>query len=62
MKKLDNKGQGLTEYLILLILIAVASIGATITLGKRIKERIQKAEETIEQNVQFPKDLGRHRW
>lgn len=47
----DEKGQGLTEYLILVLLIAVISIGATKSLGKTIKQKIQMAREHISQEV-----------
>jgi Flp pilus assembly pilin Flp len=46
-KTLNQSGQGLTEYITLLLLIAVLSIGVTQTLGKRIKDKIKKASEEI---------------
>ncbi len=47
----DEKGQGLTEYLILLILVAVISIGAVQTLGTTIKRKIQTARDNINRKV-----------
>ncbi len=44
---MNTSGQGLTEYITLLLLIAVLSIGVTQTLGKRVKEKIKKASEEI---------------
>jgi Flp pilus assembly pilin Flp len=46
-KMMNQSGQGLTEYITLLLLIAVVSIGVTQTLGKRVKEKIKKASEEI---------------
>ncbi|MFN7685310.1 MAG: Flp family type IVb pilin [Oligoflexia bacterium] len=40
-------GQGLTEYLILLILISMVSIAAVRTLGSRIKGKLQQAHEEV---------------
>jgi len=47
------KGQGLTEYLILLVLIAIVSIAATRTLGSRINEKIKKAGEKVHEGITF---------
>jgi len=47
----NQKGQGLTEYLILLILISVVSITAARTLGSTIKNKIQLAREHINQDI-----------
>lgn len=41
-------GQGLTEYLVLLILVAVLSIGAVRGLGNAIKDRLDKAKNKVE--------------
>ena len=43
----NEKGQGLTEYLILLILIAVTAIIAVNTLGGTVKDKIQGAQKAI---------------
>lgn len=47
MFRLNNKGQGLTEYLILLLLISVASIVTVRTLGGTIKMKLQQAQNHI---------------
>ena len=47
----DRSGQGLTEYLILLVLIAVMSIGAVTQLGKIIRKRIDEAKEQITSGI-----------
>ena len=49
--RLDQSGQGLTEYITLLLLIAVISIGVTQTLGKRIKDKIREASEHINSEI-----------
>jgi len=49
--RLDEKGQGLTEYITLLLLISVFSIVATKSLGGTIKDKIQQAREHINKDV-----------
>ena len=49
--KIDQKGQGLTEYLILLMLISVVSIVAAKSLGGTIKEKIQVARNHINKEL-----------
>ncbi len=46
-KKLNQKGQGLTEYLILMLLVCVASIAAAQGLGKIVKNKIKEARDNI---------------
>jgi Flp pilus assembly pilin Flp len=48
---LDQLGQGLSEYLILVVLIAVTSIAAVQSLGKLVKEKIQTARRHINSGV-----------
>lgn len=47
----DRSGQGLTEYLILLLLIAVVSIAAAQSLGATVKRKLQMAREHIHRDV-----------
>ena len=47
----DIKGQGLTEYLILVLLIAVTSIVAAKSLGSTIKAKLQLARSHINSDV-----------
>jgi Flp pilus assembly pilin Flp len=47
----DEKGQGLTEYLILLLLVSVVSIAAVSSLGKTIKTKFQTARNNINKNI-----------
>lgn len=48
---LDSSGQGLTEYIILLMLVAVVSIGVVNTLGDTVKKKIEQAKEQINSKV-----------
>lgn len=47
----NQKGQSLTEYLILLLLVAVTSIVVTKSLGGTIKRKIQEAQNHINRDV-----------
>ena len=49
----DRSGQGLTEYLILLVLIGVVSIATAKTLGGTIKRKLQSARAEINKEVVF---------
>ncbi len=49
--RLDEKGQGLTEYITLLLLISVLSIVATRSLGNTIKDKIQQARDHINKDI-----------
>lgn len=50
-KKLNNQGQGLTEYLMLLFLISVISIGVTKALGALIKHKLEVAKNHISKEL-----------
>ena len=47
----NNQGQGLTEYITLVLLIAIVSIAATKTLGTRIKAKITEASDHINKEI-----------
>lgn len=47
----DQRGQGLTEYLILVLLVAVVSIGVVRGLGGVVKDKIRMARDHIEKEV-----------
>ncbi len=51
MKLKSESGQGLTEYLILIVLISLVSIAASRTLGSTIKRKIELSERHIERDV-----------
>ena len=47
----NREGQGLTEYLVLLLLIAVISIAAVRSLGGTIKDKLEMAQRHIRSDV-----------
>ncbi len=47
----DQRGQGLTEYIVLLMLVSIISITAVSTLGKTVKGKIQEASNKINTEV-----------
>jgi len=49
--KIGTKGQGLTEYLILLILVAVISIAGAKSLGTTVKNKLRLAKDHINKEV-----------
>jgi hypothetical protein len=50
---LGNSGQGLSEYLILALLIVVGSIAASRTLGSTIQAKLGAINEQL-QNIHVP--------
>jgi Flp pilus assembly pilin Flp len=56
--KLDQSGQGLTEYIALLLLIAVVSFGVTKTLGSRVKSKIKEAADHINSDISLQNGAG----
>jgi Flp pilus assembly pilin Flp len=52
MKRLNNEqGQGLTEYLILLLLVSVVSIAAVKSLGGTIKSKLGVVRDHVNKDV-----------
>ncbi len=47
-KKLGNRGQGLMEYLILVCLIAIASITVVSTVGKNLREQYANISKALQ--------------
>lgn len=47
----DERGQGLTEYLILLLLVSVVSIAAVRSFGNTVKDKLQVIRSHIESDV-----------
>lgn len=47
----SKSGQGLTEYLILVMLVAVVSIAAAKSMGSTIKRKLQIVREHINEEV-----------
>ncbi|MGK5089354.1 hypothetical protein WDW86_17525 [Bdellovibrionota bacterium FG-2] len=52
----SEDGQGLTEYIMLMLLISVVSIGVTRTLGAKIKDKIVHATTAIEGGIVIAND------
>ena len=48
----NKQGQGMSEYLILVMLIAIASIAATQTVGSAVKNRLNIVHQKI-QGLEF---------
>lgn len=46
-KRDSESGQGLTEYLMIMILVAVVSIVAVKSLGSTVKQKIEEARSHI---------------
>ena len=55
---LDQKGQGLTEYITFLLLISICSIAAAQTLGKTVKSKIEEANRHINSGISLDDDGG----
>lgn len=55
----NERGQGLTEYLVLLILISVASITIVTQIGGAIDNRFKAAKEKIQSMSVNPDRGGR---
>lgn len=47
MKKLNQKGQGMTEYILIVALIAVAVIGAVKYFGHSTKDSFNSAADAV---------------
>jgi Flp pilus assembly pilin Flp len=54
-KILDEKGQGLTEYLMLLFLISIVSIATTRSLGSLIQRKLKEAKNHVEKELVLEK-------
>lgn len=51
MKILDQKGQGLTEYIMLMLLVCLISVGIVGSLGKAIKSKLEVAKDHINKEI-----------
>lgn len=49
----NESGQGLTEYITLLVLVALVAVGATQSLGKKIREKIKTATSHVNSDINF---------
>ncbi len=50
-KPIGQKGQGLTEYMILVALVAVAGLGAAKTFGTTVKNKISDAKVKLNEEI-----------
>jgi Flp pilus assembly pilin Flp len=55
----SKSGQGMSEYLILVVLIAVGSIAATKTLGATVKGKLEMINRQIDSEVLSPNSQSR---
>ena len=54
LKLLGNEeGQGLTEYITLLVLISLVAVGAAKSLGRNVRDKIKTAREHINSDINF---------
>ncbi|MBN2753303.1 MAG: hypothetical protein JXR81_00415 [Candidatus Goldbacteria bacterium] len=62
MKKLigSNKGQGMTEYILIIALIALFVIGGVKFFGKKVKAGFNDAADQIESSVNEGIEKGKH--
>lgn len=54
MRKSNERGQGMTEYIILVALIAVAAIAAVKFFGRKTSEGFQEAGNAVKTDVVDP--------
>lgn len=47
----NNSGQGLTEYMILVFLVAAVSVGTVHTMGRTVKTKLETAQRQITREV-----------
>ena len=53
MRLLDEKGQGLTEYITLLVLVALVAVGAAKSIGTTVRNKLETARKHINQDINF---------
>ena len=58
MKLKDQRGQGMTEYILLVALIAIAAIAAVKYFGSKTKEGFETAADAVGGVNQGMKDAG----
>jgi Flp pilus assembly pilin Flp len=51
--KHSDLGQALTEYITLLVLVALVAVGAAQTMGKTVRKKIQTARDHINSDINF---------
>ncbi len=59
MEKLKEKwrkndhGQGLTEYITLLVLVSLVAVGAAASIGRTLRQKIETARNHIHSDINF---------
>ena len=49
----NNRGQSLTEYITLMVLVCLVAVGATKSLGTTIREKIKTARRHVNSDINF---------
>jgi|GEM_PF-1350726 Flp pilus assembly pilin Flp len=52
MARLNARGQGMTEYILIVALIAIFVVGGIKLFGTKTKQGFNAAAESVDQNVQ----------
>ena len=47
----NQEGQGLTEYITIVVLVSLAAVAAAASLGKSVKGKIRDAQKHIETQI-----------
>ncbi len=53
MRLLNEKGQGLTEYITLLVLVSLVAVGAAKSVGSTVRNKLETARRHINQDINF---------
>jgi Flp pilus assembly pilin Flp len=53
MRLLDERGQGLTEYITLLVLVSLVAVGAAKSVGTTVRNKLETARRHINQDINF---------
>ena len=48
---MNRRGQGLTEYAILMVLVVMASVGLVGSIGKQLKIKLTTVRDTINKKI-----------
>ena len=56
--RLNQKGQALTEYTTLLVLVALVGVGAAKSVGSLVRKKMMKAREHINADINFDEVQG----
>lgn len=51
--QMNNKGQGMTEYMIILMLVAITCIATMKAVGSGINARLDDARKKINENIRL---------